>query len=151
MSMASGERRLLLLHGPNLNLLGRREPAIYGTGTLADLERDAMAHAERRGWTLECHQSNHEGVLIDLMQERAPLTRGVILNAGALTHSSYAIYDCLRALDVPVVEVHLSNIHARAEGFRHQSVTAPAAVGVIAGFGARGYLFAMEYFFDRDE
>ena len=151
MTVVSEQRRLLLLHGPNLNLLGRREPAIYGTATLEEIECRATAYALERGWTLECHQSNHEGALIDLLQERGPGCRGVILNAGALTHSSYALYDCLRALEAPVVEVHLSNIHARPEVFRHQSVTAAAAVGVIAGFGARGYLWAMEYFFDRDE
>lgn len=149
--MSETARRLLLLHGPNLNLLGRREPGIYGTRTLAEIEEWIREQGRARGCEVECHQSNHEGVLIDLLQERAPACRGVILNAGALTHTSYAIYDCLRALDVPVVEVHLSNIHARPEAFRHQSVTAAAAQGVIAGLGPWGYLFAMEYLIDRDQ
>ncbi|MGH7910540.1 MAG: type II 3-dehydroquinate dehydratase [Candidatus Dormibacteraceae bacterium] len=150
-SLEGVERRLLLVHGPNLNLLGRREPAIYGAGTLAELEAQVQAAAKARGWDVECHQSNHEGRLLDVLQERAPGSGGVILNAGALTHGSYALYDCLRALEVPIVEVHLSNIHARPEPFRQHSVTAAAAVGVIAGLGRRGYVYAMEYLIDRNE
>ncbi len=148
---SAARRRLLLVHGPNLNLLGRREPAIYGSQTLADIEQWVREEGAARGCEVECHQSNHEGVLLDVLQERAPGSSGVILNAGALTHGSYALYDCLRALEVPVVEVHLSNIHARPEPFRHQSVTAAAALGVIAGLGPRGYLYAMEYLIDRDQ
>ena len=149
--MGAESRRLLLVHGPNLNLLGRREPGIYGTQTLAEIEDWMREQGAARGWEVECHQSNHEGVLLDVLQERAPGSGGVILNGGALTHSSYALYDCLRALEVPVVEVHLSNIHARPEAFRRHSVTAPAALGVIAGLGARGYLYAMEYLIDRNQ
>ena len=144
-------RRLLLVHGPNLNLLGSREPGIYGTRTLAEIEAWVREQGAARGWEVECHQSNHEGVLLDLLQERAPASRGVILNPGALIYSSYALYDCLRALEVPVVEVHLSNIYARAEAFRSHSVTAPATAGMITGLGPRGYLFAMEYLIDRDQ
>lgn len=144
-------KRLLLVNGPNLGLLGRREPEIYGTTTLADIEEMATRRASELGCTIECFQSNSEGAILDFLQERAPGASGVVLNGGALTHYSYALYDCLRALAVPVVEVHLSNIHARQEEFRALSVTARAAVGVIAGLGPRGYLFAMEYLIDRDQ
>jgi 3-dehydroquinate dehydratase-2 len=144
-------KRLLLVNGPNLGLLGRREPEIYGTTTLADIEEMAARRASELGCTIECFQSNSEGAILDFLQERAPGAGGVVLNGGALTHYSYALYDCLRALAVPVVEVHLSNIHARQEEFRALSVTARAAVGVIAGLGPRGYLFAMEYLIDRDQ
>jgi 3-dehydroquinate dehydratase II len=135
---------ILLVNGPNLNLLGEREPDIYGRSTLADVEalvRDACA-----AWTVEvkAFQSNHEGALIDFLQEHRTRARGIILNAGALTHTSYALQDCLKAIGVPAVEVHVSNIHTR-EGFRHTSVTAAACRGVIAGLGIRGYLLAAEW------
>jgi 3-dehydroquinate dehydratase-2 len=104
-----------------------------------------------RGYTAECFQSNSEGQIIDFLEERGPGSSGVVINSGALTHYSYALYDCLKALAAPVVEVHLTNPHARQEGFRSQSVTAPAATGVIAGLGPQGYLFAMEYLIDRDQ
>ena len=144
-------KRLLVVNGPNLNLLGRREPDVYGQASLSDIERWVRDRASALGCEVEWFQSNHEGAILDFLQERAPGSAGVVLNGGALTHSSYALYDCLRVLTVPVVEVHISNIHARPEEFRHRSVTAPAAVGVIAGLGPRGYLFAMEYLIDRDE
>jgi 3-dehydroquinate dehydratase II len=145
------ERRLLVVNGPNLNLLGTREPAVYGSTTLADIEGMVRETGSARGYEVDWFQSNHEGAILDFLQQHAPGSAGAVLNAGALTHSSYALYDCLRALPVPVVEVHISNIHARAEEFRHRSLTAPAAVGVIAGLGPRGYVYAMEYLIDRDQ
>jgi 3-dehydroquinate dehydratase II len=144
-------KRVVVVNGPNLNLLGTREPDVYGRTTLADIQAVLERRAAELGCTISFFQSNSEGALLDHLQEHGPSAAGVILNAGALTHSSYALYDCLRAIAVPVVEVHLSNIHARQEAFRARSLTAPAAVGVITGLGARGYLFAMEYLIDRDE
>ena len=145
------DRRLLVVNGPNLNLLGSREPDVYGSTTLADIEGMARETGAARGYDVECFQSNSEGAILDFLQDRAPGSAGVVLNAGALTHASYALYDCLKALRVPVIEVHISNIHARAEEFRHRSLTAPAAAGVIAGLGPRGYVYAMEYLIDRDQ
>jgi 3-dehydroquinate dehydratase-2 len=135
---------ILLVNGPNLNLLGEREPEIYGRTTLHEIEklvRDACA-----GWNVEvkAFQSNHEGALIDFLQEHRGRARGIVINAGAYTHTSYALHDCLRSIPVPAVEVHISNIHAR-EPFRCQSVIAPACRGVIAGLGIRGYLLAAEW------
>ncbi|HYD39689.1 MAG TPA: type II 3-dehydroquinate dehydratase [Anaeromyxobacter sp.] len=135
---------ILLVNGPNLNLLGEREPEIYGRTTLHEIEKlvkDACA-----GWNVEvkAFQSNHEGALLDFLQEHRARARGVIVNAGAYTHTSYALHDCLKALPVPAVEVHISNIHAR-EPFRRQSVIAPACRGQIAGLGIRGYLLAAEW------
>lgn len=135
---------ILLVNGPNLNLLGEREPEIYGRTTLHEIEklvRDACA-----GWNVEvkAFQSNHEGALIDFLQEHRARARGIVINAGAYTHTSYALHDCLRSLPVPAVEVHISNVHAR-EGFRRESVIAPACRGVIAGLGIRGYLLAAEW------
>ena len=135
---------ILLVNGPNLNLLGEREPEIYGRTTLHEIEklvRDACA-----GWNVEvkAFQSNHEGALIDFLQEHRTRARGIIINAGAYTHTSYALHDCLKALPVPAVEVHISNIHGR-EAFRRQSVVAPACRGQIAGLGIRGYLLAAEW------
>ncbi len=135
---------ILLVNGPNLNLQGEREPEIYGQTSLHEIEklvRDACA-----GWNVEvkAFQSNHEGALIDFLQEHRARARGIILNAGAYSHTSYALHDCLKSLPVPAVEVHISNMHAR-EAFRRQSVTAPACRGVIAGLGIRGYLLAAEW------
>jgi len=137
-------RRVVVVNGPSLNLLGKREPEIYGTRTLADLERTVDAKAKSLGLETECFQSNHEGEIIDFLQERAPGSAGVIINPGALSHYSLALYDCLQALALPVVEVHISNIHAREE-FRSRSVTARAAKGVITGLGFTGYELALEY------
>ena len=135
---------ILLVNGPNLNLLGEREPEIYGRTTLHEVEklvRDACA-----GWNVEvkAFQSNHEGALIDFLQEHRTRARGVVINPGALTHTSYALHDCLKGLPIPAVEVHISNIHAR-EPFRRESVIAPACRGQISGLGIRGYLLAAEW------
>ncbi|HEY4027182.1 MAG TPA: type II 3-dehydroquinate dehydratase [Candidatus Dormibacteraeota bacterium] len=144
-------KRLLVVNGPNLNLLGAREPDVYGTTTLADIETMIRRRAADLGCEVTCFQSNSEGAILDFLQREAPAASGIVLNPGALTHYSYALYDCLRSLGPPVVEVHLSNLHARAEGFRTQDVTAAAAVGVIQGLGPRGYLMAMDFLVDRGE
>ncbi len=144
-------KRLLIVNGPNLNLLGSREPDVYGTTSLTDVEALVRQRAGELGCEVTCFQSNSEGAIIDFLQREAPASSGIVINPGALTHYSYALYDCLRALAAPAVEVHISNLHARVEGFRTRDVTAPAAVGVIQGLGPRGYLMAMEYLVDRDE
>jgi 3-dehydroquinate dehydratase II len=147
----SATKRLVVANGPNLNTLGTREPEIYGHRTLADIQAMVDARAEELGWTVSFFQTNGEGDLIDRLQREAPGSLGVIINPAALSHYSYALFDCLRALQVPVIEVHLSNLFARAESFRHSSVTSAAALGVISGFGSRGYLLAMEYLNAVDE
>ena len=131
------------LNGPNLNLLGEREPAIYGKGTLADLEKLSQDAAAAVGATLVFRQSNHEGELVDWIQEARRQAAGVVINAGGYTHTSVAIHDALKVLTIPVVEVHLSNPGIREE-FRHKSLVSPAASGVIAGFGPLGYRLAIE-------
>lgn len=131
------------LNGPNLNLLGEREPAVYGKGTLADLEKLTGSAAASVGATLVFRQSNHEGELVDWIQEARRQAGGLILNAGGYTHTSVAIHDALKVLTIPVVEVHLSNPGNR-EDFRHKSLVSPAASGVIAGFGPLGYRLAIE-------
>lgn len=133
---------IFLLNGPNLNLLGVREPEIYGHTTLQDIEGSGAVLARELGFALICRQSNHEGALVDWIQEARTAACGVILNAGAYTHTSVAIHDALRSLDKPVIEVHLSNPHAR-ESFRHVSYISPTADGVIAGFGAESYSLAI--------
>lgn len=134
---------IYLLNGPNLNLLGEREPAIYGKGTLADLEKQSQAAAADAGATLVFRQSNHEGELVDWIQEARRQAGGLIINAGGYTHTSVAIHDALKVLTIPVVEVHLSNPGIREE-FRHKSLVSPAASGVIAGFGPLGYRLAID-------
>jgi 3-dehydroquinate dehydratase-2 len=144
--------RILVVHGPNLDRLGVREPEIYGTQTLADIEGRIRERAEDRGAEVDFFQSASEGRIIDYLHREGPEADGIILNGGALTHYSIALYDCLKTLAAPVVEVHISNLHARTDGsFRTRSVTAPAAVGVITGLGPAGYLLALEYLIDRDQ
>jgi 3-dehydroquinate dehydratase-2 len=134
---------LLILNGPNLNLLGTRQPEVYGRLTLADLEAACRAKAEALGIGLDFAQSNHEGVLIDAIHAARGVHDGIILNAGAYTHTSVALMDAIASVALPVVELHLSNIHAR-EPFRHKSFIAPVAVGQICGFGAAGYGLAID-------
>jgi 3-dehydroquinate dehydratase-2 len=141
----TSNRRVIVANGPNLNTLGTREPEIYGSQTLSDIRAMVDAKAGELGWTADFFQTNHEGELIDHLQKEGPRSLGVIINPGALTHYSYALYDCLKALPVPVVEVHLSNLYVRSEPFRNTSVTAPAARAVLMGLGSRGYVLAMEY------
>lgn len=133
---------MLLLHGPNLNLLGTREPEVYGTATLADHVALATEAAAGLGLTVEAHQSNHEGELIDLIHGARGRCAAIVVNPGAFTHYAWSLHDALAAFDGPVVEVHLSNPNAR-ESWRHTSVVAPVALGTIAGFGGLGYAFAM--------
>ncbi len=140
--------KIVVLNGPNLNLLGEREPAVYGSATLADVEALCQATGARLGVSVECLQSNHEGVLVDALQAagrgvRAGEVLGVVLNAGAYTHTSVALHDAITGAQVPVVEVHISNVHAR-EAFRHHSYVAPAAAGIVIGFGVDGYALAIE-------
>jgi len=132
-----------VLNGPNLNLLGSREPEIYGHATLKDIRRAVTARARAIGWSVVFKQSNHEGELIGWIQEAQKDALGVVLNAGGYSHTSIALLDACRALDRPLVEVHLSNPYLR-EGFRQHSYISEAASGVICGFGATGYLLAVD-------
>jgi 3-dehydroquinate dehydratase-2 len=134
---------ILLVHGPNLNLLGERNPAVYGTTTLADIEGDVVRAAGEHGYKVLAFQSNHEGALIDFLHERRKTAAGVIINAGAYTHTSVALRDAIEAVQLPVVEVHISNTHAR-EGFRHTSLIAGVCVGQVTGLGRGGYTAAVE-------
>ena len=134
---------VLVLNGPNLNMLGMREPQVYGRDTWADLEALIARKAAELGLTVECFQSNHEGILVDRIQQARGEKDAILLNGGGYTHSSVALRDAIVAADVPTIEVHLSNIHAR-EAFRHDSLIAPVCVGQICGFGATGYLLALE-------
>lgn len=143
-------KRIVVVNGPNLNLLGKREPHIYGTRSMADLTEAVRAKARALGVEVSLLQSNHEGEIVDFLQKEAPDSLGIVINPGALSHYSLALYDCLQALAVPTVEVHLSNIHAR-EAFRSKSVTARAARGVITGLGFKGYELAMEFLIDLDQ
>ena len=141
-------KNVLVLNGPNLNLLGMREPAVYGSATLTDVEALCRDTAAAAGATVECRQSNHEGVLIDWIQEagaahRAGTLQGVVFNAGAYTHTSVALHDAIKGSGVPVVEVHITNVHAR-EAFRHHSYLSPAAAGIVVGFGIDGYALAIQ-------
>lgn len=138
------EKLIYVLNGPNLNLLGMREPEIYGTDTLDDIAGRLEDRAKELGFAIELRQSNHEGHLLDWLHEaQAENAHAVVLNAGALTHTSLALYDAIRSIRTPVIEVHISNPHAREE-YRRHSYVAMAAKGSIAGFGAAGYLLALE-------
>ena len=135
--------RVLLLNGPNLNLLGRREPGLYGASSLAEIEADLSRHAQEQGVSLSCFQSNHEGALVDRIHAAAGDCDGILINAAALTHTSVALRDALLAVAIPFVELHLSNVHAR-EPFRHHSYLADKAIGVVSGFGPASYRLAFE-------
>jgi len=145
----SGEKRapawpvVVVVHGPNLNLLGTREPHIYGKTTLAEIDRGLVARGAELGLAVEAFQSNHEGELIDHIQRAHGRAAGLIINAGGLTHTSVALRDAVAAVKVPAIEVHLSNLYTREE-FRHHSFLAPVCRGQIAGLGAIGYLLALE-------
>lgn len=134
---------IYILNGPNLNLLGQREPEIYGTETLGDIETMCAAQAKKYGQSIAFHQSNDEGKMVDIIHQARAEACGLIINAGAYTHTSIAILDALQTLDVPVIEVHLSNLFKR-EAFRHHSYISAAAKGMICGFGAQGYMLAID-------
>jgi len=141
-------KEILILNGPNLNLLGTREPGVYGADTLADVERLCRDEGEKLCVAVECRQSNHEGVLIDWIQEAGREIAsgnmlGVVLNAGAFTHTSVALHDAIKGANATVIELHISNVHAR-EAFRHHSYISPAARGIVVGFGVLGYAIAID-------
>ena len=138
-----GATDILVIHGPNLNMLGSREPEVYGSQTLKDIDGDLRDRAEALGLRLEAFQSNHEGAIVQRIQESVGNILGMIINPAAYTHTSVAIRDALLLLDVPIIEVHLSNVYKR-ESFRHVSLTAPVATGQITGLGADGYRLALE-------
>jgi len=140
-------KTVLVLNGPNLNLLGTREPAVYGHETLADVESMCRAHGKTLGVAIDCRQSNHEGQLIDWLHEagrehQAGKLLGAVMNPGAFTHTSVALHDAIKGAQVPLIELHISNVHAR-EPFRHHSYISPAARGIIVGFGVLGYTLAI--------
>ena len=136
-------KTIKILNGPNLNLLGTRQPEVYGSETLGDVEAACQKEAEKLGFAVTCHQSNSEGGLVDLIQDARNTADAIIINSGAYSHTSIAILDALNAYDGLVIEVHISNIHKREE-FRHHSFVSGRADGVIAGCGTQGYLFAIE-------
>ncbi|MEE4186871.1 MAG: type II 3-dehydroquinate dehydratase [Roseobacter sp.] len=134
---------VLILNGPNLNLLGTRQPEVYGSTTLADIEARCIAHGQAIGMEVTFEQSNHEGTLVDEIHAARGAYNGIILNAGAYTHTSIALMDAIASVELPAIELHLSNVHAR-ETFRHKSFIAKVCVGIICGFGAHGYTLAMD-------
>jgi len=140
--------KILVLHGPNLNLLGTREPEVYGSMTLDDINNKVIELGKELGVEIQCLQSNHEGALIDALHAARTWANGVVFNPGAYTHTSIALRDAISAIVIPVVEVHLSNVHAR-EPFRQHSYFSDLAVGVICGLGHEGYLLALEYLLNR--
>ena len=136
--------KILIMNGPNLNMTGVRKKNVYGAETLDDINKELKSYGESKGAQMYFYQSNHEGALIDAIHESKDKFDGVVLNAGAYTHYSYAIHDAIKSVvTIPTVEVHLSNVHAR-EGFRHKSVTAPACIGQLCGFGEFGYILAIQ-------
>ena len=141
--------RVLILNGPNLNLTGTRDPKIYGTTTLPQIEETCKEKGKTLGMQVDFMQSNHEGVLIDTIHNARGYYDYLIINAGAYTHYSYAIRDAISSVEIPTIEIHLSNIHAR-ESFRHESVLAPVCVGLIAGFGPLSYLLALTYIAEKE-
>lgn len=150
------KKRILLLNGPNLNLLGKREPEIYGHDTLSDIEAKLTKQAQQHDISLICHQSNHEGELVDIIHQYGLLkpkeeqVQAIIINPAAFTHTSVALRDALLAVSVPFIEVHLSNVHTR-EPFRGHSYFSDCAIGVICGLGAKGYEMALQYFVEQDK
>lgn len=140
----AGRGTILVLNGPNLNLLGTREPEKYGTSTLADVEQLAMDAAASHGFTVDCVQSNHEGDLLDAIHSARGTAVGIVINAGAYTHTSVALRDALAAVELPAVEVHITNVHKREE-FRHHSYLSPVCTAVIVGAGVQGYKLAIDF------
>lgn len=138
-------KKILIINGPNLNLLGTREPKIYGKTTLKDIETELKNKAEKLKVEIECFQSNHEGEIVDKICNAKNKFDAIIINPAAYTHTSVAIRDAFAAVDIPAIEVHISNVYSREE-FRHNSLIAPVVVGQIAGLGIQGYLLALEYF-----
>jgi 3-dehydroquinate dehydratase-2 len=143
-------KQVLVLNGPNLNLLGTRQPEVYGNETLSMLEDACRTHGQSLGIEVTCFQSNHEGALLDAIHGAKGKQHGIIINAGAYTHTSIALMDAMFSVEIPTIEVHMSNIHAR-ESYRHVSFLAKAAVGQICGFGRKGYLLALDALADRFE
>ena len=139
---------ILILNGPNLNLLGTRQPEVYGRTTLSDIQEKCKIHAQAIGIEIEFQQSNHEGALLDHLHASRDKHDGVVLNAGAYTHTSVALYDAIIAIEIPVIELHLSNVHAR-ESFRHHSTIAAAVIGQVCGFGVYGYIMALDALSNR--
>ena len=140
--------KILLINGPNLNLLGEREPEKYGSTTLADIEKDLKADASALGTELDCYQSNHEGEIIDKIHSARGKYDGIIINAGGLTHTSVALRDAISSADIPAVEVHMTNIHAREE-FRHTSYISGVSIAQVVGFGKNSYKYALEGLVER--
>jgi 3-dehydroquinate dehydratase-2 len=145
-AVEQSELKVLLINGPNLNLLGQRQPEIYGSTTLKDIEEKVTKRARELEVEVICFQSNHEGAIVDFLQNEGPSAAGIIINPGALTHYSYTLRDALEAIDKPTIEVHITNIHGR-EWFRRRTVTGDAADAVIAGLGWHGYIVALEALF----
>lgn len=135
---------IYVLSGPNLNMLGKREPEIYGSETLDDIHGLLKAKAAQKKTDINCLQTNHEGELVDYIQEAGDKASGIIINAGALTHTSVALADAIKAIDIPVIEVHMSNVYQREE-FRHHSYLSPVVIGVICGFGSQSYELALDF------
>jgi 3-dehydroquinate dehydratase-2 len=137
------QKKILVIHGPNLNMLGKREPHIYGNESLDEINAGLQARGDQLGLEVETFQSNHEGLIVDKIQQAGGVCHGMVINPAAYTHTSVAIRDALAMFDIPVIEVHLSNIHQR-ESFRHQSMIADIAAARIAGFGSHGYILGLE-------